>query len=333
MAYRFLVALLFSLAVFPFVAIWTFSLEYPDARFAFDKATWLQGLAIVGFGWILFLLPGLIPVAGERYYGWVARKTGLVSLVESMQSGVLRVSSAIRAFFSSCKTRLSAFGPLSSLLARTRSPRTPHRVSADGSIEASHAVSQAVDPSSALRSRRPQIPHLQLERAKGLLTDAPRHLAKARETLNGLRGKLTPDELQKTIDLNQYTLEAFAHLKVLLESLLPLTPLDEPQHRFAVAVISAIPEPPSPSASQEPSATHTFVYPLDDRDNLRTSAGKRKVVLRDTDFELAAQGDLERALFVLKALVVSQLPSTRSYAHLDENDPMIGLLASTEAAS
>ena len=71
MIYRFFVALTFTVVVFPFAAMYTFAAVYPEAHFAFDRQTWLQGLFPIAVGWTLFLLPGiegiscLIPCPGR----------------------------------------------------------------------------------------------------------------------------------------------------------------------------------------------------------------------------------------------------------------------------
>ncbi len=65
MIYRVFVASTFTLVVFPFAAMYTFAAVYPDAHFAFDRQTWLQGMAPVAFGWVVFLLPGLLPFVGH----------------------------------------------------------------------------------------------------------------------------------------------------------------------------------------------------------------------------------------------------------------------------
>ena len=64
MVYRFFVALLFTVVVFPFVVMYAFAMTWPEATFAFDQRTWLHGLFPIALGWVLFLLPGMFPFMG-----------------------------------------------------------------------------------------------------------------------------------------------------------------------------------------------------------------------------------------------------------------------------
>lgn len=315
MVYRFFVALLFTVGVFPFAVMYTFALRFPEARFAFDSATWGQGLAIVVFGWVVFLLPGLLPFVGHRYYDWVARKTGMVALYQATRSGLRAIRDRIRWLSLRTRTAMANLRPANDTLDKLRS-----RMRREEKQEVADVP--AAEPGAEAPAARPQADRL--GKARQVLADAPRHLAKAKSTFHSLREKLTPDELQRTIDLNQYTLETFSHLKEVLRSLLPSANLVAEERNFVELVLNAVPEPPSPSAVHNQPVSSVFDYPPALREALQAQGTKKKIVVRDEDFELAKSGDLERALFLVRALLVTG--DRREQVSNDVyDDPMVGL--------
>jgi hypothetical protein len=329
MVYRFFVAIAFSVVVFPFAAMYTFAVTFPDATFSFDRQTWLYGLAVIGFGWALFLLPGLLPFVGHRYYDWVARKTGLVALFDGLRSGftslrerTVAAGSAIRGAGSNLSAlKKYSFLPRRSAVARGAGDPTP----------GTDADSPPLDPQPDTAETTVSSPQDVRRRAsegigkvRNVLNDAPKHIDKAKETLNTLRMKITPDELQHTIDLNQYTLEVFSHLKTLVSSFLASASLGKEDLAFVQSVFGAVPEPPSPTDADRLPEAQSFDYPEARRPDLKNAAARVKVTLRDTDFELAADGDIERALFIAKALVLIALPAASDKGPAID-DPMVGL--------
>ena len=315
MVYRFFVALLFTVGAFPFAVMYTFALRFPEAQFSFDSATWGQGLAIVVFGWVVFLLPGLLPFVGHRYYDWVARKTGMVALYEATRSGMRGIRDRIRWLSLRTRTTLANLRPGEETLTKLKS-----RMRREQKQDAQQVP--AAEPATEAPPTPPQADRL--GKARQVLADAPRHLAKAKSTFHSLREKLTPDELQRTIDLNQYTLETFSHLKEVLRSLLPSANLVAEEHNFVELVLNAVPEPPSPSAVNNHPVSTVFDYPPALREALQARGTKKKIVVRDEDFELAKTGDLERALFLVRALLVT---GERREQVTDDayEDPMVGL--------
>lgn len=309
MIYRLFVALTFTLLVFPFAAMYSFAAIYPDAHFAFDRQTWLQGLAPILFGWVLFLLPGLIPFFGYRYYDWVARKTGFEALFAGIGNGLQR----LRTGFASTNARTrqaianrpSGEGwktALRSVLDRFRNMRAQNSSETDTVSQPAADVAESLQTKKSRLRQRANVTDT-LEKARGVIKDAPRHVAQMKQTIESLRHHLTPDELQRTIDLNQYTLEAFAHLKSILSHLLRVTELSDAERAYANAVVEGIPQPPSTSTADEQPAPSTFVFPPELRDDLRQHAAKSRLMLREMDFLAAENGDLERALLVLRAIV------------------------------
>lgn len=353
MIYRFFVALTFTIVVFPFAAMYTFAAVYPDAHFAFDSQTWLQGLAPIAFGWVVFLLPGLLPFVGHRYYDWVAKKTGFTALFEAIGSGLRKTRDGAR--WLNLKTRTvvanrpnpkelisGARAQLQRAVAnRGRNNRDPKPVE-------SQPTEPGIDdsqPSSSVLLQQPEKNDEvattvvsakakateSLDKARAAIKDAPKHVAKVRQTIDTLRHRLIPDDMQRTIDLNQYTLEALSHIKRIMAELLLSAELGEADRAFCDQVVSAIPEPPSPSEAEKPLPSFPLVYPEEHRDTLKHHAANAKVILRDLDFEEAAAGNLERALHVLKAIVAHETRERASLADAGREDLMVGLPAQSSA--
>ena len=317
MVYRFFVALAFNVVVFPYVAMYTFSLSYPTAHFAFDQPTWLQGLMVIAFGWALFLLPGLLPFVGHRYYDWVARKTGCVALVDGIRSGLSNIrSSLVRAKRSIAgvvaQARSADRRSLKELFKRDKKPEIP-------TLEAPKVEKEMSKPTkTALLATEG------LNKAKVALRDAPKTFSDLKSTFSTLRERLTPDELQKAINLNQYTLETFFHIKAILKDMLAAADVSPTDRTFIENVLSAIPEPPSPSETTRPLIDWVFDYPEEQRPALKNRAAQKKIALRDTDFELARRGDLERALLIVKSMVLNN-PLNSNGKRVDvEDDVMLG---------
>ena len=60
------------------------------------------------------------------------------------------------------------------------------------------------------------------------------------------------------------------------------------------------------------------------RHALKNRAAQKKIALRDTDFELARRGDLERALLIVKSMVLNN-PLNSNGKRVDvEDDVMLG---------
>jgi hypothetical protein len=185
-----------------------------------------------------------------------------------------------------------------------------------------------VDPQPKVPKRRIDIKSAtteQLSRAREVLHDTPKHLAKAKDTISSIKQKLTPDELQRTIDLNQYTLETFSHVKSMLWQLVRASDLGAEELAFCRRVVDAVPQPPSPSAVTKAPPSDNFSYPLDRRESLRVHAATKKITLRDKDFQLAEEGDLERAFLIMKALLVERLHQHSVAEDENVDDLMLGL--------
>lgn len=311
MVYRFLVATIFTFAVFPFVAIYTFSLQYESAQFAFDSRTWLQGLAVILFGWVLFLLPGMLPFAADKYYPWVARKIGLTDFYKATREGISR-------------TRVRLTWLRHWLLSKTSSIALPFKKSESTPPPdtQSYPVSSEAQPTT--KKSKIRITE-QLESAKHILSDAPRHFEQAKTHIKALRTNLTPDELQRSINLNQYTLEVISNLKRMLLLVRPTLELAESLDDFLLKTLNALPEPLSPGESQSVQETTSFVFPEDQRESLRHDATRFQIPIRQSDFELAENGDLERALYLALALVHLSLDVGNRDSASSLDDPMIGL--------
>lgn len=164
-----------------------------------------------------------------------------------------------------------------------------------------------------------------LSHAKDFLADSPKHLATAKDFLSSVKRKLTPDELQRTIDLNNYTLETFSHIRSLLSHQLDHSNLSAIDQAFCRQVVEAIPVPPSPSAAARPTPSYDFSYPDDHRERLASEAASKKIMVRDSDFAMAERGDLERALYIMMAILVD-----KRHHHIAEpagsvDDVMLGL--------
>lgn len=351
MIYRFFVAFTFTFVVFPFAAMYSLAAVYPDAHFAIDRQTWLHGMFPIAVGWILFLLPGMLPFVGHRYYDWVAEKTGFKALFQAIASGLRRTRDGAKWLKLRSQTAIAnrpqpknvLTGLRDSLqrLAKKKSDQ-PVEAGALSSQEAPPAVSEAEPPQAAPPVETAVTPHPQgsnakaraaesLEKARSALKDAPKHVANVRQTIETLRHRLTPDDLQRTIDLNQYTLETFAHVKQILLELLPTADLSEADRAFCEQVVAAVPEPPSPSAADLPPPDYAFVYPDEHRDDLKQHAGKAKVLLRDADFVRAAQGDIEGGLLIMKAIVAHERRGRAVVVDPGNDDLMVGLPVSSPA--
>ena len=324
MIYRFFVALAFTFLVFPFAAMYTFAAVYPEAHFAFDRQTWLQGMAPIAFGWVLFLLPGLLPFVGHRYYSWVAHKTGIAALVAGIGRGLRRLRDALKWLRLKGQTalanRVAEDGAKISLRERLKSATDAYREWRSRKDVSSPPSDQRVPDGDEQK-----ITQEALLRAKAALKEAPKHIAGIRTKIDTLRHRLTPDDLQRTIDLNQYTLETFSHLKHILEDVVPSVELSPEDRAFCAAVVDAIPEPPSPSAADTAPPAHSFVYPPERRDALKGHAANSKVSIRDVDFQLAAQGDLERGLLLVRGIVAHECRDRAVLADTQAEDLVVGL--------
>lgn len=322
MIYRVFLAALFNFGVFPYVVMYTFALTYPDATFAFDRGTWLQGLAIVVFGWALFLSPGFVlPFVGDRYYSWVARVTGLQAVAAAVARAARRSRDRVRWLW---HAGTAAVG-------RLRSPRRLLNVLRRERPADLDAVNNTATPAELPRAepkRHPSAKDMtsrQLSKVRDVLKDTPRHIGAAKELFGTLRDKLTPDELQKRIDINQYTLLTFSHLKGLLRALLPSVDLEDADRDYCENVLNAVPEPPSPSSDGIDLVTSTFALPEARWRELKSMASTHKLALSDRDFELAAAGDLEKGLLIAKVLVLSALSASTQSTDPLVDDLMLGL--------
>lgn len=345
MIYRFFVALTFTFVVFPFAAMYSLAAVYPDAHFAIDRQTWLHGLFPIAVGWVLFLLPGMLPFLGHRYYDWVAEKTGLKALFQAIAIGVRRTRDGAKWLKLKSQTAIANRPQPKKVLSGLRGGL--QRLSKKAPVEQPSARATAVDATADAtvavephRNAPAPLPSANnakaraaesLEKARAALKDAPKHVANVRQTIETLRHRLTPDDLQRTIDLNQYTLETFAHVKQILLELLPTADLSEADRAFCEQVVAAVPEPPSPSAADLPPPQYAFVYPDDHREDLKQHAGKAKVLLRDADFVRAAQGDIEGGLLIMKAIVAHERRGRAVVVDPGNDDLMVGLPVSSPA--
>lgn len=235
MAYRLLVALIFTFGVFPFAVMYTFAFNYPDAHFAFDRETWAQGVFPIAVGWIVFLLPGMLPWLGKRYYRWVARKLGLIELSEQLK----HVSERVRARYSAAR-------------AKVKSRKQPS-VSPEAVFGTKIRNRQAGPTKPPTEMFRAMIDSLKTRFAeKRLASQDAAHkgnvgLLKAKETFERVRknavAQLTPDQKQKSIDLNSYTLSILSHISSIAVRTLTDPRLDPEDRDFCEAALSAIPKP------------------------------------------------------------------------------------------
>lgn len=313
MVYRFLVAFIFTFVVFPFVAMFALHAVFPEAHAAFDRQTWLQGLVPIAAGWLLFLSPGFIPFVGSRYYPWVARKTGLTAFFQSIGQGIGTIRRGFLARLRRGRALVKRPNPKvhtpksNPVTGRpTLRERWDHLYSATRNYFAKKRTDADIDKLAVPNASRERA-QAHLDRARNVIKDAPKHISGVRHQLESLRDKLTPDELQRTIDLNSYTIETFGHLKRILSLHLPVLPLDETDSVFCRSVIAAIPEPRSPSAVARAPAPHSFNYPEPHRAVLYERAVKARLAIRNEDFVLAEQGDLERGLLLTSAIVADAI--------------------------
>jgi len=338
MIYRFFVALTFTFVVFPFAAMYSLAAVYPDAHFAIDRQTWLNGLFPIAVGWILFLLPGMLPFVGHRYYDWVAEKTGCKALFQAIASGLRRTRDGAKWLKLRSQTAIANRPQPKNVLSGLREGlQRFSKKKSDKSAEAESVLPQEASPVETSVTAPPQGSNAKaraaesLEKARAALKDAPKHVANVRQTIETLRHRLTPDDLQRTIDLNQYTLETFAHVKQILLELLPTADLSDADRAFCEQVVAAVPEPPSPSSADRPPPEYAFVYPDEHRADLKQHAGKAKVLLRDADFLRAAQGDIEGGLLIMKAIVAHERRGRAVVVDPGNDDLMVGLPASSSA--
>jgi hypothetical protein len=318
MVYRFFVAIIFTFTVFPFAAMYSFAAVYPDAHFALDRQTWMQGMVPIAFGWVVFLLPGMLPFVGHRYYGWVAKKTGFDEFIKACDRALGRLGDRLK--WLKLKTQTAASnrssgpglkkrfqGGLQSLRDRRKKVDDEAPLDAEPQAQVEHTDQVSQEPQPAPDKARKRLSTGDsIQKARQVFKDAPKHIATVKSRLEDLRHHLTPDDLQRTIDLNQYTLETFSHLKRVLSELLGSVELSADNRAFCKSVVAALPEPPSPSASDRPPPNHSFSYPAELREPLKEHAARSRLAVRDTDFAAAEGGDLERALLLVHAIVAHE---------------------------
>lgn len=323
MAYRFVVALLFSFVVFPFAAMYTFAYTYEEAHFAFDRTTWLNGLFPIAVGWVVFLLPGMLPWVGKRYYSWVGRKLGFDVFVQRIDAGWARLRYRARIL----KSRLTR--PRSPTTTNEAQPKTRKRRTI---AEFRNAIKQKLDSlrapvtdneAKALKPKRPIV-------SKEVIDKGAKQINVGLERLKGFhkvaKTHLTPDERQTRIDLNGYTLNVMSHLSSVVTHKLSELNLDDIDRQFCTSALNAIPTTAVLNLPEEDRENNddTFFYPQDRREALVLAAARNSVTLRETTFENAAAGDIESALMIMRC-IVDEYCQPEIQTNTPEEDVILGL--------
>lgn len=337
MTYRFFVALAFMVSVFPFAMIYSFKAVYPEAHFGFDRTTWLSGLILVAFSWTLFLAPGLIPGLGPRYYRWAGRKTGLTPTLQSFSGGLSRLRSAASKD-SQPSNRLAAVkSGLGDLMASAK--KIPSRASSmlssaqsKDSLATHDTNTLPKHPGTPLDTPldgplvEPSTPGVPIrEKLASLKANAAPNIAEMRSHLSNM---FTPDERQREIVLNLYTLRIYAHLRTMIELQLELIELEETLAEFASTVCAGIPLPPSPGSTEVNAPQLRYVLPERHRRSLVDFANRANIPITEQDFAMAEDGDLEKALLILKAVLLraSDNGETRSTKNVDPLEGLAGVI-------
>lgn len=317
MAFRLLFALVLTIGYFPFVITYALSSTSPEVTFAFSRANWLAGVVPIAVGWILFLVPGLI--FGKQYYAWVGRKTGLTPMYLSLVSRITHTSVKVRSVVHS-RPKVSLAGLRTMKLSQLQT--LAKSIMSKKAKPAPDATS--VQP---LQEDRPlKTDHV--ARAKAAVRDSAKHIPVVKEKFNKIKNeavlRFTPDELQKTINLNLFTLRCFAHLKHVGALTVDTAQLEESEAGFCRDVIDALPEAPSPSDEFNTDVMpQSFSYPENRQQALIEVAIRQKTTLKHQDFVEARNGDLEKALFIVKVILTDALGRTQKASSVD--DVFLGL--------
>lgn len=100
--------------------------------------------------------------------------------------------------------------------------------------------------------------------------------------------------------------------------------LEKPLAEFASMVCSGIPVPPSPGSTELEAPQLNYVLPERHRRSLVDFANRVNIPITEQDFTLAESGDLEKALLILKAILLRSSDSNDSKS-LKNTDPLEGL--------
>lgn len=336
MVYRMFVALALTVFVFPFVAMFALKGVYPDVHFALDRQTWLQGLFPIALGWVIFLLPGLIPGLTDRYFSWIARVTGFTALGTSIRRGLGRIRTTCLVLASAARSAASKL-PKAAAARRANGALAPAPPATHGDQSASDneevIVSETGSPkASATASIRTGI-RAAMGRASSLMRDRSNHIEAAKQHIRGFSERvasLTAEERRLEAELNAYTLEAFAHLKAVAKLAAAGLELDATDAEFVDKVLAAVPEPMMPGQDLLPDHGR-LVYPENERSDLIAAAGRVQLLIEDEDFEQAAGGNIERGLKIARAIMSSADQSRLQKLGFLEDDPFIGLPAARQA--
>lgn len=308
MTYRFFVAVAVTLLLFPFAMVYSFQIGQPDAEIAFNYETWLSGFLLVLFGWVVFLAPGLIPFYGTRYYAWVGRISGLTHTVAVAQE---RAGSALKAA-PRPKDLKAALAP-SALKAKVGGAIAPvreqwvKRRSSDTETTMANALCVQSDSSSVFELAADAKTSIQ---SKVTSTLSRLKSAETKENIAGLRSQLsnmfTPDERQREVVLNLYTLRIYSHMATLIGMHLDAMELEPELDSFARTVCSGIPVPPTPGSTEAEAPQLEYALPERYHELLVDFGNRVNLPIKESDFEMAAAGDLERALMILKVVLTKQ---------------------------
>lgn len=323
MAYRFVVALLFSFVVFPFAAMYTFAYTYEDAHFAFDRATWARGMFPIAVGWIVFLLPGMLPLLGKRYYSWVGRKLGFDVFAQRISEGYAGLRNRIQV------TRARLSKPKSANPVHESQPMARKRRNGKELLRAAKEKLERITApltegeQGAQKRKRPIVSREVIDKGAKQLDVG---LKRLKDFQKVAKTHLTPDERQKRIDLNGYTLNVMSHLSSVARQKLTELKLDDVDRAFCMNALSAIPTTAVLNIPEEElqHMDQAFPYPRDRWESLTRAAARNSATLRDSTFQDAADGDIESALMIMRC-IVDEYCQPESQTNTPEEDVILGL--------
>jgi len=330
MTYRVIAAFAIMFILLPFALVYSFQIGQPDHALSFTYDTWLSGAPLVLIVIVVFLSPGLTPFVGERYYGWVMEVTGITHTASVVQQ---RATHAFQSLpeLEHAKSVLTPSSLKSKLVSLTGTARANWTKRRSGGVEASMPdVLSLENPSKSFSERlaRPQIPiRSKIEETLSRLKsdDTKEKYAVVRAKLSNM---FTPDERQREVVLNLYTLRIYSHMASALEMYLDLIKLEPALDGFARQVCAGIPVPPPPGSTEVAAPRLAYTLPPSYQEPLVDYANRANVPIKEADFEMAAAGDLERALLILKVILTRNDAAMRpdNSKHVDPIEELRGVL-------
>ena len=344
MVARFFLALAITLALFPFLALWSIHLVRPETPFALDFETWKAGLMPIVMGWLIFLSPILIPGLSNRYFRWFTRITGMTATVEAIHLAGSRSVDACRSACANTVERIQSFqkrsqpaaagtsdaaappAPVQSAFSHPDHPDAPEIATSgpDAPSSQSHAAPKPLSGvSSSIRGHLDQL----RGRVATLSADPSASVESARATFRSLRDRVSAYSTATGLapaDLNSYTLETFSHLKQIARVGARALDLEPHEWKFVDTAFASVPQPLLPGEDDHPDP-EPFVYPEEHRAALLSAAAHCRALLSEEDLDRAAGGDLERALKV--SLAILQVAALRRSKSVERaaSDPLLVL--------